>query len=91
MNGNHSELKQRNKETNRQEYHAGRTDPQGEGITYAQSAYTAIRSVVSVLEFEFEILPFITRGAVVRAYAAFYFLPAIQSEHADHVFQYRFR
>jgi hypothetical protein len=35
--------------------------------------------------------PFISRGAVVRAYAAFYFLPAIQSEHADHVFHYRFR
>jgi hypothetical protein len=35
--------------------------------------------------------PFITRGAVVRAYAAFYFLPAIQTEHADHVFHYRFR
>jgi hypothetical protein len=35
--------------------------------------------------------PFITRGAVVRAYAAFYFLPAIQVEHADHVFRYRFR
>jgi len=35
--------------------------------------------------------PFITRGAVVRAYAAFYFLPAIQVEHADHIFHYRFR
>jgi len=35
--------------------------------------------------------PFITRGAVVRAYAAFYFLPAIQVEHTDHVFHYRFR
>ncbi len=35
--------------------------------------------------------PFITRGAVVRAYAAFYFLPAIQLEQADHVFHYRFR
>jgi hypothetical protein len=35
--------------------------------------------------------PFITRGAVVRAYAAFYFLPAIEVEHADHVFHYRFR
>jgi hypothetical protein len=35
--------------------------------------------------------PFITRGAVVRAYAAFYFLPAIQVEQADHVFHYRFR
>jgi hypothetical protein len=34
--------------------------------------------------------PFITRGAVVRAYAAFYFLPAIQVEQADHVFRYRF-
>jgi hypothetical protein len=34
--------------------------------------------------------PFITRGAVVRAYAAFYFLPAIQVEQADHVFHYRF-
>ena len=35
--------------------------------------------------------PFITRGAVVRAYAAFYFLPAIQVDQADHVFRYRFR
>ena len=35
--------------------------------------------------------PFITRGAVVRAYAAFYFLPAIQVGQADHVFRYRFR
>jgi hypothetical protein len=35
--------------------------------------------------------PFITRGAVVRAYAAFYFLPAIQAPQADHVFRYRFR
>ena len=35
--------------------------------------------------------PFITMGAVVRAYAAFYFLPAIQVGQADHVFRYRFR
>jgi hypothetical protein len=35
--------------------------------------------------------PFITRGAVVRAYAAFYFLPAIQVDRADRVFRYRFR
>ena len=35
--------------------------------------------------------PFITRGAVVRAYSAFYFLPAIQVRKADHVFRYRFR
>jgi hypothetical protein len=35
--------------------------------------------------------PFITRGAVVRAYAAFYFLPAIQVPQAAHVFRYRFR
>jgi hypothetical protein len=35
--------------------------------------------------------PFITRGAVVRGYAAFYFLPAIQVGQADHVFRYRFR
>jgi hypothetical protein len=35
--------------------------------------------------------PFITRGAVVRAYAAFSFLPAIQVSRADHVFRYRFR
>jgi hypothetical protein len=34
---------------------------------------------------------FITRGAVIRAYAAFYFLPAIQVDQADHVFRYRFR
>ena len=35
--------------------------------------------------------PFITRGAVVRAYAAFYFLPAVQVRRAPHVFRYRFR
>jgi hypothetical protein len=35
--------------------------------------------------------PFITRGAVVRAYAAFYFLPAIQVRQAPLVFRYRFR
>ena len=35
--------------------------------------------------------PFITRGDVVRAYAAFYFLPAIQVRQAEHVFRYRFR
>jgi hypothetical protein len=34
--------------------------------------------------------PFITEGAVVRAYAAFYFLPAIQVPRARHVFRYRF-
>jgi hypothetical protein len=35
--------------------------------------------------------PFITRGAVVRAYAAFYFLPAIQIRRAPLVFHYPFR
>lgn len=35
--------------------------------------------------------PFITRGEVVRAYAAFSFLPAIQVARAEHVFRYRFR
>lgn len=35
--------------------------------------------------------PFISRGAVVRAYAAFFFLPAIQAPHARRVFHYRFR
>jgi hypothetical protein len=35
--------------------------------------------------------PFITRGAVVRAYAAFYFLPAIQVRQAPLVFRYRSR
>jgi hypothetical protein len=35
--------------------------------------------------------PFITRGAVVRAYSAFFFLPAIQVRTADRVFRYRFR
>ena len=34
--------------------------------------------------------PFITRGEVVRAYSAFYFLPAIQARTADRVFRYRF-
>jgi hypothetical protein len=35
--------------------------------------------------------PFITRGAVVRAYSAFYFLPAIQMREAERIFHYRFR
>jgi len=35
--------------------------------------------------------PSITRGDVVRAYTAFYFLPAIQVPHAQRVFHYRFR
>jgi hypothetical protein len=35
--------------------------------------------------------PFITRGEIVRAYAAFFFLPAIQVRHAPMVFHYRFR
>ena len=35
--------------------------------------------------------PFITRGEVVRAYAAFFFLPAIQVPRAPPVFHYRFR
>jgi hypothetical protein len=34
--------------------------------------------------------PFITRGAIVRAYAAFSFLPAIQARNAPLVFRYRF-
>jgi hypothetical protein len=33
--------------------------------------------------------PFITRGEVVRAYSAFFFLPAIQVRRADRVFRYR--
>jgi hypothetical protein len=35
--------------------------------------------------------PFISEGDVVRAYAAFYFLPAVQQPHARLVFHYRFR
>jgi hypothetical protein len=35
--------------------------------------------------------PFITEGDVVRAYAAFYFLPAIQVRGAPLLFHYRFR
>jgi hypothetical protein len=35
--------------------------------------------------------PFITEGAVVRAYSAFYFLPAIQVRRSPLVFHYRFR
>ncbi len=35
--------------------------------------------------------PSITRGDVVRAYSAFYFLPAIQVPRAQRVFHYRFR
>jgi hypothetical protein len=34
--------------------------------------------------------PFITRGEVVRAYSAYFFLPAIQVQKADRVFHYRF-
>jgi hypothetical protein len=35
--------------------------------------------------------PFITRGEIVRAYAAFFFLPAIQVPSSGRVFEYRFR
>jgi hypothetical protein len=35
--------------------------------------------------------PFITRGAVVRSYSAFFFFPAIQVPRAPLVFRYRFR
>jgi hypothetical protein len=35
--------------------------------------------------------PSITRGDVVRAYSAFYFLPAIQVPRAKPVFHYRFK
>jgi hypothetical protein len=35
--------------------------------------------------------PFITQGDVVRAYSAFYFLPAIEVRRAPLVFHYRFR
>jgi hypothetical protein len=35
--------------------------------------------------------PFITRGAVVRAYSAFYFLPGLQVRRSPLVFHYRFR
>ena len=35
--------------------------------------------------------PFITRGAVVRSYSAFFFFPAIQVRRAPLVFRYRFR
>jgi hypothetical protein len=35
--------------------------------------------------------PSITRGDVVRAYSAFYFLPSIQVPRAQRVFHYRFR
>jgi hypothetical protein len=35
--------------------------------------------------------PFITRGAVVRAYSAFSFLPGLQVRRAPLVFHYRFR
>ena len=34
--------------------------------------------------------PFITRGEVVRAYSAYFFLPAIQARDANRVFHYRF-
>jgi hypothetical protein len=35
--------------------------------------------------------PFITQGAVVRAYSAFFFLPAIQVRAAQRVFHYELR
>jgi hypothetical protein len=35
--------------------------------------------------------PFITKGEIVQAYSAFFFLPAIQVRSADRVFRYRFR
>jgi hypothetical protein len=35
--------------------------------------------------------PFISRGEVVRAYSAYFFLPAIQVPTAERVFRYTFR
>ena len=35
--------------------------------------------------------PFITRGAVVRSYSAFFFFPAIQERRAPLTFHYRLR
>jgi hypothetical protein len=34
---------------------------------------------------------FITQGEIVRAYSAFFFLPAIQVRDSDRVFRYRFK
>ena len=77
--------------------HAERRHAAGDRLGFDAAAFDAFRVKLRPRErYAVDVPPgakglFITRGAVVRAYAAFYFLPAIQVAHADHVFRYRFR
>ena len=76
---------------------AERQHAAGDRLGFDAAAFDAFRTHLQPRErYAVDVPPgakglFITRGAVVRAYAAFYFLPAIQVEQADHVFHYRFR
>jgi hypothetical protein len=76
---------------------AERMHAAGDRLAFDAAAFDAFRLALRPGErYAVDVPPgakglFITRGAVVRAYAAFYFLPAIQVEQADHVFRYRFR
>jgi hypothetical protein len=76
---------------------AERRHAAGDRLAFDAAAFDAFRVQLQPRErYAVDVPPgakgvFITRGAVVRAYAAFYFLPAIQVEQADHVFRYRFR
>jgi hypothetical protein len=76
---------------------AGRQHAAGDRLGLDPAPFDAFRASLSPRErYEVDVPPgargpFITRGAVVRAYAAFYFLPAIQVDRAGRVFRYRFR
>lgn len=69
----------------------------GDRLHFAPAPFDAFRARLSPQErYAVDVAagaqgPFITRGAVVRAYSAFYFLPAIQVAHAPLVFHYRFK
>ena len=76
---------------------AERTHAAGDRLHFDPAPFDAFRARLSPREHYAvdvppgEQGPFITRGAVVRAYSAFYFLPAIQVRHAPRVFHYRFK
>jgi len=76
---------------------AERLHAAGDRLGFAAGPFDAFRATLQDHErYAFDVPagsngPFITRGAVVRAYAAFYFLPAVQVPRADRVFHYRFR
>ena len=76
---------------------AERRHAAGERIGLRLRPFDAFRSRIHPRErFSVDVPPggrgqFATRGDVVRAYSAFYFLPAIEVDRARLVFHYRFR